>query len=328
MTANRENAPSRWPACTALMRRAPPSVPSTASTPRRMQWCCTTRIFASAAGTASTPVPSARRNTPRSATSDRAARWTSAPSVRAVRRLTAARRNTRSTAPIGSPRASCRFARRCARRSPCSPATARSSLKSTKNGWPNAATAPERGAGKPPIVKRSQPEHAPWRCEAKLAPPAEALKQEKRHDRVYCPFAIDGGRPRLRADDRAGEPCRCAAATDFRKSQCQCGEGAATSRQTQHGEGTRYDSRHEILCARTSGGSRLAGVPSGDVEVDRGIAILGMLALLIIFYLWRGTIRIESGRSGRTIVRFNGFERFVHWLTATTFVVLGITGFT
>jgi formate dehydrogenase subunit gamma len=57
-----------------------------------------------------------------------------------------------------------------------------------------------------------------------------------------------------------------------------------------------------------------------------GIAILGMLALLIIFYLWRGTIRIESGRSGRTIIRFNGFERFVHWLTATTFVVLGITG--
>ncbi len=57
-----------------------------------------------------------------------------------------------------------------------------------------------------------------------------------------------------------------------------------------------------------------------------GIAILGMLALLVVFYLWRGTIRIEAGRSGRTIVRFNGFERFVHWLTATTFVVLGITG--
>jgi len=56
------------------------------------------------------------------------------------------------------------------------------------------------------------------------------------------------------------------------------------------------------------------------------IAILGMLALLIIFYMWRGTIKIEGGRSGRTIVRFNAFERFVHWLTASTFVVLGITG--
>jgi formate dehydrogenase subunit gamma len=57
-----------------------------------------------------------------------------------------------------------------------------------------------------------------------------------------------------------------------------------------------------------------------------GIVILGMLALLIIFYLWRGTMKIEGGRSGRTIVRFNAFERFVHWLTASTFIVLGITG--
>jgi formate dehydrogenase subunit gamma len=57
-----------------------------------------------------------------------------------------------------------------------------------------------------------------------------------------------------------------------------------------------------------------------------GIAIIGMLALLVIFYLWRGTIRIDGGRSGRTIVRFTAFERFVHWLTASTFVVLGITG--
>jgi formate dehydrogenase subunit gamma len=57
-----------------------------------------------------------------------------------------------------------------------------------------------------------------------------------------------------------------------------------------------------------------------------GIAIIGMLALLAIFYLWRGTIRIEGGRSGRTMVRFNAFERFVHWLTATSFVILGLTG--
>ena len=57
-----------------------------------------------------------------------------------------------------------------------------------------------------------------------------------------------------------------------------------------------------------------------------GIAILGILALLTIYYLWHGTMRIEAGRSGRTILRFNVFERFVHWLTAVTFVILGITG--
>src|SRR5919108_5935860 len=39
-----------------------------------------------------------------------------------------------------------------------------------------------------------------------------------------------------------------------------------------------------------------------------GIAVLGILALLIVFYLTRGMVRIESGRSGRTLVRFNVFE--------------------
>jgi len=57
-----------------------------------------------------------------------------------------------------------------------------------------------------------------------------------------------------------------------------------------------------------------------------GIAIVGMLALLVVFYLARGMVRLESGRSGRKIVRFNGFERLVHWMTATCFIILAITG--
>jgi formate dehydrogenase subunit gamma len=57
-----------------------------------------------------------------------------------------------------------------------------------------------------------------------------------------------------------------------------------------------------------------------------GIAIVGMLAALVIFYLTRGTVRLESGRSGRVIVRFTMFERFVHWMTATCFIILAISG--
>jgi len=56
------------------------------------------------------------------------------------------------------------------------------------------------------------------------------------------------------------------------------------------------------------------------------ISILGMLVVLIVFYLWRGMVRIESGRSGRTVVRFNAFERFIHWMTATCFIILAISG--
>jgi formate dehydrogenase subunit gamma len=57
-----------------------------------------------------------------------------------------------------------------------------------------------------------------------------------------------------------------------------------------------------------------------------GILIVGMVALLAIFYFMRGTIRIEGGRSGRTILRFDAFDRLVHWTVAVSFVVLAITG--
>jgi formate dehydrogenase subunit gamma len=54
--------------------------------------------------------------------------------------------------------------------------------------------------------------------------------------------------------------------------------------------------------------------------------LLGIIALLALFFALRGRIRIEGGRSGLTIVRFKALERFTHWLTATCFVVLAITG--
>ena len=57
-----------------------------------------------------------------------------------------------------------------------------------------------------------------------------------------------------------------------------------------------------------------------------GAAILGILVVLVIFYLARGMVRIESGRSGHAIVRFNAAERFMHWMTATCFVILALSG--
>ena len=56
------------------------------------------------------------------------------------------------------------------------------------------------------------------------------------------------------------------------------------------------------------------------------ISIIGMLVVLVGFYLIRGMVRLESGRSGRVLVRFNAFERLLHWLTASCFIVLAISG--
>ncbi|GAB3112445.1 formate dehydrogenase subunit gamma [Aestuariicella hydrocarbonica] len=57
-----------------------------------------------------------------------------------------------------------------------------------------------------------------------------------------------------------------------------------------------------------------------------GGALLAMLALLLVFYLVRGKIRIEGGPAGTTIERFKAIERFGHWLLAGSFIALGITG--
>jgi formate dehydrogenase subunit gamma len=57
-----------------------------------------------------------------------------------------------------------------------------------------------------------------------------------------------------------------------------------------------------------------------------GIAVLGMLAVLILFFIIRGRIRTKTGMSGIRLVRFNAFERFTHWFTATSFIILAITG--
>jgi formate dehydrogenase subunit gamma len=56
------------------------------------------------------------------------------------------------------------------------------------------------------------------------------------------------------------------------------------------------------------------------------IAIIGVLVLLLLFYLIRGTVRLESGRSGSVLVRFSAFARLVHWMTAACFIVLAISG--
>ncbi len=56
------------------------------------------------------------------------------------------------------------------------------------------------------------------------------------------------------------------------------------------------------------------------------IVIIGMIAVLGGTCLILGRLRISAGRSGKKVHRFNAFERFSHWLTAVSFVVLGLTG--
>jgi len=64
----------------------------------------------------------------------------------------------------------------------------------------------------------------------------------------------------------------------------------------------------------------------GPVKRWGGWFLIAVVVLLALFYMMRGRVRVDSGLSGQKIERFTSFERFVHWTTATSFIVLGLTG--
>lgn len=54
--------------------------------------------------------------------------------------------------------------------------------------------------------------------------------------------------------------------------------------------------------------------------------LAGTVALLALFAILRGRVRIEAGWGGWTLPRFGGLERLVHWVLALSFIVLALTG--
>ena len=64
----------------------------------------------------------------------------------------------------------------------------------------------------------------------------------------------------------------------------------------------------------------------GPLRTYGGISLFAVLALLFVFYLYRGRIMIEHGHSGNLIERFKPVERFGHWLLAGSFILLALTG--
>ncbi len=75
-----------------------------------------------------------------------------------------------------------------------------------------------------------------------------------------------------------------------------------------------------------SGGQVFRDIRNGPMFTYGAAAIIGVIAILSLFYMLRGRIRIDSGKSNVTVTRFNSFERFSHWLLAVSFVILGLSG--
>ena len=65
---------------------------------------------------------------------------------------------------------------------------------------------------------------------------------------------------------------------------------------------------------------------NGPMTQMGGWLLVIVLALLAIFYLIKGKIRLHGAPTGRLIERFNAVERAAHWVMAISFVFLAITG--
>ena len=56
-----------------------------------------------------------------------------------------------------------------------------------------------------------------------------------------------------------------------------------------------------------------------------GFLSLTVLAL-VVFYFWRGQVKLTIPKTGQTIQRWSLFERVLHWYSAVLFLVLSVTG--
>ena len=75
-----------------------------------------------------------------------------------------------------------------------------------------------------------------------------------------------------------------------------------------------------------SEGDNWRALRNGPLPLYGAWTLAAVIVLLAVFFAARGRIRIEAGASGKTVERFGALERFSHWLVASSFIVLALTG--
>ena len=109
------------------------------------------------------------------------------------------------------------------------------------------------------------------------------------------------------------------------------------------GKGAKYDTQMWLSLRKGTGGK--VSIPDGNagrlIQSDGwkwmktrngalqhygGWALGGTILLLAVFFLFKGRIKIEGGRAGRSVLRFSFWERMTHWLLAGSFIILALSG--
>jgi len=75
-----------------------------------------------------------------------------------------------------------------------------------------------------------------------------------------------------------------------------------------------------------STGEEWRSVRNGIVSRYVGYLLGVTLLVMVLYFLLRGRVEIEGGRSGQILPRFSELERMIHWFVAANFILLAISG--
>jgi len=75
-----------------------------------------------------------------------------------------------------------------------------------------------------------------------------------------------------------------------------------------------------------SGGENWRNLRNGPIATIGGFIVIISLLTIFLYHMKKGGMKLDNGRSGNTVTRWEVFDRTLHWSVATLFVLLAITG--
>ncbi len=115
--------------------------------------------------------------------------------------------------------------------------------------------------------------------------------------------------------------------TQQQRAQSQPYNNAPTWRDVRSGkeEYTAIKGRETGVLVQTYG-ETWRQLKNGWITPIVGWLFAAVVLIIGAFYKWRGAIKVHGAPTGRLIQRFTPFERYVHWVVAISFSILGVTG--
>ena len=110
----------------------------------------------------------------------------------------------------------------------------------------------------------------------------------------------------------------------------QPGNNAPVWREVRRGEAGPYTTTtvrgRETEVLVQSWGDTWRRIRNGPVMFYGGWLLVLAIAAMLALYLWKGPVKLTEPLTGRQLRRFSAFEMTVHWTTAISFCLLGLSG--